>query len=90
MNIGSFIYLMQQMGAILLTIIVMYKIQHWMRKSQVEEKVLHFNLMEAKSTRDEAWDCSRQMLSSIDMGNDQLQNQHLFDDRKWMGQSQIS
>jgi hypothetical protein len=56
MNIGSFIYLFQQIGAILLTIIVMYQIQHWMRKSQVEENDLYFNLKEAKSTRDEAWD----------------------------------
>jgi len=59
MNIGSFIYLMQQLGAILLTIIVMYQIQHWMRKSQLEDKGLHINLKDAKSTRDEVWDCSR-------------------------------
>ena len=75
MSIGSFIYLFQQIGAILLAVILMYPIHHWMRKSQVEEKVLHFNLREAKSTRDEAWDRSLQILSNVDVGSQPPKNQ---------------
>jgi hypothetical protein len=70
MTIENITYLCQQIGAILLPILLIYTLYQWIRKSFVREEALYIMLLEAKRLRQEKWERSLEILSSFDKGHD--------------------
>jgi len=64
MTIESMVYLLQQGGAVLLAIILIYQLHQWIRESCIRDDGLKITLQEAKVVREEAWDRSLEILSS--------------------------
>jgi len=65
MTIESMVYLLQQVGAVLLAIILIYQLHQWMGESCIRDDGLTITLQEAKVVREEAWDRSLEILSSF-------------------------
>jgi hypothetical protein len=63
MSAESVLSIFQQIGAILLSIVMSYKFYNWIRKSNSEEGIPYVNLIEARSIRQEAWNRSLEFLS---------------------------
>ena len=66
MTFESTSYLLQQIGAILLSVLLIYQIHQWVRNSNVKDEALQVMLRNAKDVREQAWNQSLELLSTMD------------------------
>jgi hypothetical protein len=72
MTFESTPYLLQQIGAILLSVLLIYQIHQWVRNSNVKDEALQVMLRNAKDVRNQAWNQSLELLSTMDESYNQL------------------
>jgi hypothetical protein len=63
MGIGSGAIILEQIGAILLSIFLLYLVFQWIERSMSDEKEMERTLLKAKVMRQKAMERSRELLS---------------------------
>ena len=84
MTFESTVYLLQQVGVILLSVLLIYQIHQWVGNSNVKDEALQVMLQNAKDVRKQAWNQSLELLSTMDEKYDHLRRS-TSNQARWSG-----